>query len=112
MKIGKNKAKILMQHIPLYNLYDDRVDGYKRPFEIENFNYDEVIYYLAELEVPYNVIKKFFDEKIKFSDMDGNKKDDEADFFGIDKKGIYCWTEVEGNKYYLNDYGKTWKEVK
>ena len=111
MPLGKNKAIQLIQYIPFWNMYDNRVPGLKHVNELENFDYEELVNYLSKLNISYEVLKDFFSEDLDFCDINGEETGDESDYFVIDDDGIYCWTEVLGRTYHLKDYNIRWKEL-
>ena len=108
--LGINNAIKLIQHINFYDMYDHRVSGCKHVSEIEDFDYEWLLNYLSNLEIPYEVLKDFFEYDLTFASIDNVAKDDEPDYLVIDNDGIYCWTEVFGITYHLKDYGVKWKE--
>ena len=106
-----NKAIKLINEINLHEIYDQRAVGIKTIPEIENFNYEELLNYIANLEIPYDVVRDFFNGDITFADLNNVPTSDDWDYLVIDTTGeIYCWTEVCGICYYLKDYNIKWKE--
>ena len=111
MRLGINRAIKLINEINLNEIYDERKRDIKTISEIPNFNYEWLLDYIANLEVPYNVVRDFFNGDIVFADLNNNIYDDDWDYLCIDRNGeIYCWTEIAGNIYYLKDYGRKWIE--
>lgn len=112
-KLGKSKAIKLINCMFFDEIYDYRVKKIHNSIaEIEDFDFEWLVNYLAELEIPYDVLEDFFKEDIIFADIQGKPTEDDPDYFGIDENGeIYCWTETAGTIYYLKDYGKEWKEL-
>lgn len=113
MKLGINNAIKILHETFFSEIYDHRCGELKTIDEIEDFDYEWLLNYIADLELPYEVVRQFFNSDIGFTDLNGKPTGDDWDYLVIDSDGeIYCWTEVFGIVYYLKDYGKKWLERK
>ncbi len=119
-KLGKNNALKLFHELCYCECY---VNVYYKQFRLddiqEEFDFTDLINYLSNLLIPYDVMLEFFNGNISYCDMNGNPQYDDHDYFVIEQDkdtheiiDIYSWTEVAGNIYRLSEYGKTWKEGK
>jgi hypothetical protein len=109
MKLGINNAIKILHQTLFSDVFDNRYAGLKTINEIEDYDYEWLLNYIANLELPYDVVEKFFNSEINFTDLNGNPTGDDWDYLVIDNDGeIFCWTEVLGNIYYIKDYGTKW----
>ena len=107
----KNEALRVFHHIPFNNTFNHFVEGIKYISESESdLNYEWVINYLMSLNISPEDAIKFFEEDVEFATMENKRTGDEFDYFDIDEDGIYAWTEVCGNIYYLHDMNVKWKD--
>ena len=103
----KNEALRVFHHLPFYDTY---VKGGKIEKVESTFDFEQFIEYLISLDVSVDDAINFVEGNIEFATMDNKKTGDDYDNLGIDDNGLYCWTEVLGNVYYLKDMNIKWKD--
>lgn len=103
----KNEALRVFHHLPFYDTY---VTG-GRLYDVEStFDFEEMINYFMSLDISVEDAIKFVEGNVDFATMDNERTRDDYDNLGIDDNGLYCWTEVLGNVYYLKDMNIKWKD--
>jgi len=116
----RNEAYKVLLSIPRYDCYIDQKviehEGIKHLDEIDNFDYDELLEYFESLDLPCDLVLRFVTDELEgYTSLNNENYGDDYDYLELwrrenGKLDLGVWTEVLGHRYFLSDYGKTWKE--